>query len=70
MTKNIIQIIFKTASALNIPAVIIGGLALPAYNVSRSTLDIDVCIHVETQERLDQFMDNLKKNNHTFVVCL
>ncbi|MHA1658425.1 MAG: hypothetical protein ACTSUT_04790 [Promethearchaeota archaeon] len=70
MTKNIIQIIFKTASALNIPAVIIGGLALPAYNVSRSTLDIDVCIHVETQEILDQFMDNLKKNNHTFVVCL
>ena len=63
MTKNIIQIIFKTASALNIPAVIIGGLALPAYNVSRSTIDIDICIYVETQEILDQFIENLKKNN-------
>ena len=62
MTKNIIQIIFEVSSTLKIPAVIIGGLALPAYNVSRSTIDIDICIYVETQEILERFIEKLKIN--------
>lgn len=63
MTKNIIQIIFEVSSTLKIPAVIIGGLALPAYNVSRSTIDIDICIYVETQEILVRFIEKLKINS-------
>lgn len=42
-----------------ITTVIIGGLALPAYNVARTTLDIDVCIYVESQEELEQFIKAL-----------
>jgi len=59
LTKNIIQKIFEITSTLNIPAVILGGLALPAYNVLRATFDIDICIYVETQETLDQFIYQL-----------
>jgi len=62
LTKNIIKIIFEVSSTLNIPAVILGGLALPAYNVSRSTIDIDICIYVETQEILERFIKKLKVN--------
>jgi len=65
LTKNIIQIIFEVSSTLKIPAVIIGGLALPAYNVSRSTIDIDICIYVETQEILERFIEILKINGIT-----
>jgi hypothetical protein len=42
--------------------VIIGGLALPAYNVARTTLDIDICIKIENQEQLNTFVEALKEN--------
>lgn len=60
MTKNIIQIIFDVASKQNIPTVIIGGLALPAYDVTRTTIDIDICIYANNQTDLDNFVEALK----------
>ena len=51
----------ELASNIGIPTVLIGGLALPAYNVARTTLDIDICIYVTTQEQLDIFIINLEK---------
>lgn len=48
-----------TTVRFKITTVIIGGLALPAYNVARTTLDIDVCIYVESQEELEQFVKAL-----------
>lgn len=41
MISELLNIILEVSSQLNIKAVIIGGLALPAYNVARTTLDID-----------------------------
>lgn len=51
----------ELTSNLGIPTVLIGGLALPAYNVARTTLDIDICIYVDIQEQLDLFINNLEK---------
>lgn len=63
MTSEFFQIIIAVAKDCNIPIVLIGGLALPAYNVARSTLDIDMCINVETQEVLNRFINALKEKN-------
>ena len=49
------------ASHLKIKTVIIGGLALPAYNVARTTLDIDICIKINTQIQLNLFVEFLKE---------
>ena len=66
MISNILQIILDVASHDKITTVIIGGLALPAYNVARTTLDIDVCIKIESQEQLNTFIEALKeKENNT-----
>jgi hypothetical protein len=64
-SERILKIIFKEASHLRIPIVIIGGLALPAYHVARTTLDIDIAIHVSNQKQLDQFLSDLKKEGLT-----
>jgi murein endopeptidase len=48
--NSFINRIVELASNIGIPTVLIGGLALPAYNVARTTLDIDICIYVTTQE--------------------
>lgn len=61
MISNILQIILDVASHDKITTVIIGGLALPAYNVARTTLDIDVCIKIESQEQLNTFIEALKE---------
>ena len=61
MENNLFNIIFDETARLNIPSVVIGGLALPAYNVARVTLDIDICIRVITQDALNQFINALKK---------
>ena len=53
--------IFDKASQLKIPIVVIGGLALPAYEVARTTLDIDISINISTQEQLNQFLLELKQ---------
>ena len=60
MKSNILQIILDVASDLKISAIIIGGLALPAYNVARTTLDIDICIKIDSQENLNTFIRALK----------
>ena len=60
MESNIVHLILNIAAKFNHPTAILGGLALPAYNVARSTLDIDICIHVKTQLDLDSFIKELK----------
>ena len=62
MNSDLLQIVLKTAASCDIPIVIIGGLALPAYNVARSTLDLDICIFVKYQEELNEFINILKKS--------
>jgi len=52
---------FKIGSKLNIPCVLIGGLALPAYNVGRTTLDIDIAISIKIQKKLDKLVEELSK---------
>jgi hypothetical protein len=61
LISNILQIILDVASSYNIPIAIIGGLALPAYNVARTTLDIDICIKIESQSQLNAFIKALKE---------
>ncbi|MFO8020204.1 MAG: hypothetical protein R6U96_16385 [Promethearchaeia archaeon] len=41
-SESLLQIIFQKANQLEIPIVILGGLALPAYNAARTTFDIDI----------------------------
>jgi len=59
--SKLTQTIFSVANRLKIPAVILGGLALPAYNVFRTTMDIDICVYINSQEVLDEFILALKK---------
>lgn len=61
MISNILQIILDVASHYKITTVIIGGLALPAYNVARTTLDIDVCIKIKSQKKLNTYIEALKE---------
>lgn len=53
--------IFNITKELNIVSVILGGLALPAYNVARSTIDIDISIHIDSQEQLNEFIHKLSE---------
>ena len=62
MISDLLQTILKIATECNIPIVLIGGLALPAYNVARTTLDIDICIYLISQEELNQFIEALNQN--------
>lgn len=62
MISDLLQTILNIAADCNIPIVLIGGLALPAYNIARSTLYLDICIFVKSQEELNQFIKMLKKN--------
>ncbi len=62
MISDLLQTILKIATDCNIPIVLIGGLALPAYNVARTTLDIDICIYLISQEELNQFIEALNQN--------
>ncbi|MHA1488952.1 MAG: DUF6036 family nucleotidyltransferase [Promethearchaeota archaeon] len=62
MENKLTQTIFSEATHLKIPAIILGGLALPAYNVARTTLDIDICVYIESQEKLNLFIKKLKQN--------
>ena len=62
MISDLLQTILKTAADCNVPIVLIGGLALPAYNVARTTLDIDICIYLISQEELNQFIEALNQN--------
>jgi hypothetical protein len=62
LNSDLLQIVLKTAASCDIPIVIIGGLALPAYNVARSTLDLDICIYIKNQEELNKFINILNKS--------
>jgi len=59
LINNLLQIILDVANEFKIPTVLIGGLALPAYNVTRTTLDMDICINVKSQEKLNRFLEAL-----------
>ncbi len=61
MISKFLQTILDVASHLKITTAIIGGLALPAYNVARTTLDIDICIKIESQTQLNLFIETLKE---------
>jgi hypothetical protein len=37
---------------------VIGGLAMAAYGASRTTLDVDIVAHGETQDRLVEFLES------------
>ena len=63
MTNDLLQTIFDIAAHRKIPTVLIGGLALPAYNIARTTLDIDICINFKSQEKLNQFIEALNQND-------
>ncbi len=63
MISDFLQIIIDTASHLKITSVIIGGLALPAYKVARTTLDIDICINIKSQEKLNLFIKSLNEKD-------
>ena len=60
--SSILQVILNIAYQHKIKTVIIGGLALPAYNVARTTLDIDICVKIKSQRTLDAFIITLKEN--------
>lgn len=65
MTKRLIDELIEIAENLQATNVIIGGMALPAYSVTRTTLDIDFCIFLKDQVQLDRFLDELKKRGIT-----
>ena len=62
MISDLLQTILKIATDCNVPIVLIGGLALPAYSVARTTLDIDICIYIISQEELNRFIEALNQN--------
>jgi len=56
----------KTCKKFDFPWAIIGGVALPAYKVTQTTLDLDIAVYFSTQQELTQFVAELKKNSvHT-----
>lgn len=61
MISDLLKTILDVASHFNITTVIIGGLALPAYNVARTTLDIDICIKIDSDKQLNNFIKALKE---------
>jgi hypothetical protein len=61
LISDLLKNILDVASQLKITTVIIGGLALPAYNVARTTLDIDICIKVVSEKQLNYFIKNLRE---------
>lgn len=62
MISDLLQTILKIAADCNVPIVLIGGLALPAYSVARTTLDIDICLYIMSQEELNSFIEVLNQN--------
>lgn len=60
--SKILPKLIKCANKANLVNVVIGGLALPAYNVIRASYDVDFCIAVKHQNELDNFLSILNKN--------
>ncbi|GAB4322725.1 MAG: hypothetical protein Kow0069_27580 [Promethearchaeota archaeon] len=59
--ESLLEILAQTSSERGILGVLIGGMALPAYGTARSTLDVDFCIRVKTQDELDAFVSELAR---------
>lgn len=59
--NRLINSFFEVTTELEIDSVIIGGLALPAYKIARSTLDIDISINVKSQHKLNKLVEKLEK---------
>ncbi len=57
--RDLFQILFEVCTSLNMTGVIVGGYALPAYKVFRTTVDRDFCVYAKNQERLDDFVRHL-----------
>lgn len=57
---DLLRTIADICESLNINWVIIGGLALPAYGVTRTTLDLHVAIYVKTDEELQLLIKQLE----------
>ncbi len=51
---TILDDVMEVAEELGLTAVIIGGMALPAYNVVRTTLDLDLCISFLEQKAIHE----------------
>jgi hypothetical protein len=47
--KSTLEIIAEGLAARNVPVLLIGGMALPAFDVVRQTMDVD-CLMVDTEE--------------------
>lgn len=60
--SGILPRLIECAEKANLIHVVIGGLALPAYNVVRASYDVDFCIVVKDQDELDNFLSILNKN--------
>ncbi len=60
--SGILPRLIECAEKANLIHVVIGGLALPAYNVVRASYDVDFCIAVKDQDELDNFLSILNKN--------
>lgn len=60
--SKILPRLVECANKISLVHVVIGGLALPAYNVVRASYDVDFCIAVKNQEELDKFLSILNKN--------
>jgi len=62
---NLLRSLATTTKALNISAMVIGGVALSNYNYNRATEDIDLVLSVDAAGKLgDYFNDN---KNFTFI---
>ncbi|GAB4317247.1 MAG: hypothetical protein Kow0069_19890 [Promethearchaeota archaeon] len=59
--RDLFEVLFESCEEAGILGVIVGGYALPAYGVFRTTVDRDFCIRVKDQEQLDRFVAVLRE---------
>ncbi len=57
---DLLKTIANVCESLDINWVILGGLALPAYGVTRTTLDLDIAVYVKTDEELQLLIKQLE----------
>lgn len=61
---GILEDVMLVVERLGLTAVVLGGTALPAYNVFRTTLDIDICVSFPEQESLSKFITDIGKKGY------
>ncbi|MHA1169860.1 MAG: DUF6036 family nucleotidyltransferase [Candidatus Hodarchaeales archaeon] len=57
--NDILEIVAKTCETLDLQWALIGGLALPAYGVTRATFDLDIAVSFKTNNELKAFLSEL-----------